>query len=684
MSTLSSLVDFLVAHGPTLLAGVTLVLLAGCLAMRCCRHPVARRQLGVLTAIASGGYLLVAALPLPRWTPPTKAIGLAAAQPQIPAMAVGSPAPLEPEQRLAGLLAAIERLEPAATTPAVPLAAEPKFASPPPAAAPIAWERLAAVAYLGLALLLLLRALFGLWRLGSVLRAGRTGPADLVAAAGLPKGTRLCIADRPVRPFCSGVLRPVVVLPATLMAPARRNQALAVLRHEAAHLRARDPLLQLLLAALSVPLGLHPLFWWLQRDVRFHSELIADDAAAATAGAVSYARELLLLAERHEPALAAVGTVPVFHRPSEFFRRIQMLLQRQGRLSPSPSRARRALHTLVAATLVAAAGSLFGVPLAAQDPKPAPAELRDQNERLRAELDLLRAELGELRVQLNQGAKGPTELRVTELLHEKGFGSASDLAATEALRTYRVREGDSLESIARRELGGATRAQLMQHNPGVEWTRLKVGQNLVLPPRAGSANSLVPPPENSSSDARNQQPNDLESGIQKVAKALEFAMEGRPPRTIPVLQDIPVTTTRFFQADENGLPSRAVDLVPVDLAPSERTTTTTEAIADLASRYLDLQGEIEIAEATASIAQDLYAAGRSSTMEAKRATLQVATLKRKFAIVQRLLDGEIQATESELVWLDQKRKAANQTDALRVDMQMQRAKVRLDALRATK
>lgn len=301
-----------------------------------------------------------------------------------------------------------------------------------------------------------------------------------------------------------------------------------------------------------------------------------------------------------------------------------MLLQRQGRLSPAPSRARRALHTLAACTFVAAAGSLFGVPLAAQDPTPAPAELRDQNQRLRAELDALRAELQQLRASLDQGAKRNSDALTRELAQDFMQDAMGRLA--QPGRTQPVADHSHPETTA-------------ETDPT---------QN---------------PPQGTDPAAPGATP---------------------PPAGVPVLRDIPLMRTLFVDTDNDGLPDQSVPAGTP--APSERQPAgaSAEATADLATRCLDLQSELELAEATASEIQQLVAAGRVSTVEARKATVNLNNLRRKQAIVQRLIRGEIEATQSELGWLERKRKEADKTERLRLDMQFHRANTRLEVLRSVK
>ena len=73
MSAFEAVLAAIAEHGPMLLAGVTVVLAAGLLAMRWQSSYVRRRHLGVVTAVGAGLYLVSAAVPLPRieWPAPS-------------------------------------------------------------------------------------------------------------------------------------------------------------------------------------------------------------------------------------------------------------------------------------------------------------------------------------------------------------------------------------------------------------------------------------------------------------------------------------------------------------------------------------------------------------------------------------------------------------------------------------
>lgn len=116
-----------------------------------------------------------------------------------------------------------------------------------------------------------------------------------------------------VTPMLVGVLRPTVLLPASLVARLPADQLELVLVHELAHLRRLDPLFNLLQTGLDTLLFYHPAVHWISRKVREDRELCCDDVVVHSGGdRLRYARALLALAEARahglpNAALAASG-----------------------------------------------------------------------------------------------------------------------------------------------------------------------------------------------------------------------------------------------------------------------------------------------------------------------------------------------------------------------------------------
>ncbi|MBL8756033.1 MAG: hypothetical protein JNK15_22250, partial [Planctomycetes bacterium] len=391
-------------------------------------------------------------------------------------------------------------------------------------------------------------------------------------------------------------------------------------------------------------LAAHPLLWWLARDVRFHAELLADDAAAAATGRERYARDLLDLAERAEPELAAAGTVPVFHRPSEFFRRIQMLLQREGRLSAPVSLVRRSVQTLAAFALVGVAAATLGVPAAAQEPHRR--ELVAQNDALRAQIDALHTELANLRALLDEHKQKQARDQVPAAVPSPNAHSGSDGATPDGNEALRV-----LDQLAR--VGDMRPTTEEAH------AAIRALQRLAEGPRTDA-------------DADPVRVNEL---LEKAAASADAnSTEAQDAKRVV----LPEMYRRYYDQYLKAFPAR----LPVpgsanaDPQPAPRARTSADDVAELVSRCLDLKGDLELAEMEAAEAKEQHEAGVVSGLDNKRVQLKFATLQRKYAAVRVLVRGEIEATQQEIEVLAALR---DQTGSA---AQLARAKARLEALQA--
>lgn len=181
--------------------------------------------------------------------------------------------------------------QPAATDAAAPVAA---------VTGPLLWP-LAALWMVGASLLLTRWVLghLGIWRLRRSSMAAPPALASrfetLAERLGL-WNVELRLVKRGV-PMAVGVLRPAVLLPASLLARLPMDQVEALLLHELAHVRRHDVLLNALQGLAEALLFHHPTTWWLSRRVRQERELAADALAARLTGdPVVVARALAELA----------------------------------------------------------------------------------------------------------------------------------------------------------------------------------------------------------------------------------------------------------------------------------------------------------------------------------------------------------------------------------------------------
>jgi len=145
---------------------------------------------------------------------------------------------------------------------------------------------------------------------------------------------RLLISDRCTRALSFGIWRSTIVLPADACRADRAQALRYVLMHELAHARQRDGWGHLLFNLAFPLLYFHPLYWWIRSRAYLAAELIADDWAAGRTAKESYVEALIALAKGGGRRQLACGSSPgVFGSRSQFYRRMQMLLDRESRLA---------------------------------------------------------------------------------------------------------------------------------------------------------------------------------------------------------------------------------------------------------------------------------------------------------------------------------------------------------------
>jgi HEAT repeat protein/beta-lactamase regulating signal transducer with metallopeptidase domain len=229
------------------------------------------------------------------------------------------------------------------------------------------WRNVLSVVWLAGTLLILLRLAIGfVLSLLMVLRANIvTDEAwnHLVRRLGRSMGLKQTIillqTNRSMVPITSGIVRPVVILPAGTEDWSRERRR-SVLLHELAHVRRRDCLVQLLTQVASAVYWWNPLVWVASRQLRQESERACDDLVLdAGTRASDYAHDLLEMARalndtRRSPLAAAA----LAHR-SRFEDRLLAILD--------PKLARHALGRVSILSAVFLTSALL-VPLAALQP----------------------------------------------------------------------------------------------------------------------------------------------------------------------------------------------------------------------------------------------------------------------------------------------------------------------------
>lgn len=153
------------------------------------------------------------------------------------------------------------------------------------------------------------------WR--ALVRRTAPAPADwqaraaaLAARIGLRRRFALRVAPDGDTPLAAGLLRPVVLLPAALLARMPVDLLEALLAHELAHLRRHDAAVALLQSAVEALLFYHPAVWSLSARIRHERELVADAIAADAVGSPRRVARALAALDRTHATPPAPRTTP--------------------------------------------------------------------------------------------------------------------------------------------------------------------------------------------------------------------------------------------------------------------------------------------------------------------------------------------------------------------------------------
>ncbi len=165
-----------------------------------------------------------------------------------------------------------------------------------------------------------LQLIGGLSRTRRITRAGTSSPSDalmtrvhaLADRLGVSRGIRVLQSVSIDVPLVVGALRPVIVVPASLLTGLTPLQLDMILTHELAHVRRYDFLVNLVQTVIETLLFYHPAVRWLSDRVHEERENCCDDIAVATCGgdASRYTATLLTLEEARGQSfgLAAAAT----------------------------------------------------------------------------------------------------------------------------------------------------------------------------------------------------------------------------------------------------------------------------------------------------------------------------------------------------------------------------------------
>lgn len=116
---------------------------------------------------------------------------------------------------------------------------------------------------------------------------------QLVERLKLKNYPKLIISLKVEVPMAIGWLKPVVLMPASMVTGLSAIQLEMLLMHELAHIRRHDYLVNLLQTLVEILLFFHPAVMWISKQMRQEREYCSDDIAVAHCGdAVAYAHTL--------------------------------------------------------------------------------------------------------------------------------------------------------------------------------------------------------------------------------------------------------------------------------------------------------------------------------------------------------------------------------------------------------
>jgi beta-lactamase regulating signal transducer with metallopeptidase domain/HEAT repeat protein len=170
-------------------------------------------------------------------------------------------------------------------------------------------------------LLLSLRVIAGFMGAHRLVNYGTAAVSAEIAAAATRIAQRIRVSQtvrvlasvRAPVPMVIGFMRPVVLMPVSLLSGLTLSQIEAILAHELAHVRRYDYAFNVLQTVLETLFFYHPAIWWLSKQLRDEREHACDELAVSLCGddPIFYSRVLLTVeqwrGERISFAPAATG-----------------------------------------------------------------------------------------------------------------------------------------------------------------------------------------------------------------------------------------------------------------------------------------------------------------------------------------------------------------------------------------
>lgn len=157
----------------------------------------------------------------------------------------------------------------------------------------------------------------------------------LIVKSGVKQNITLATSHLIDMPATIGYLKPIILLPVSLINQLSTEEAYAILAHELAHVIRKDYLQNILISMTEILFFFHPSVWWFSSTIKSLREQCCDDLAIKLGAEPMALTKALVQLEEHAPApLFAMA----FSHKKQLFYRIQRLFNMQTKNEYSISR----------------------------------------------------------------------------------------------------------------------------------------------------------------------------------------------------------------------------------------------------------------------------------------------------------------------------------------------------------
>ncbi|MCA9179353.1 MAG: M56 family metallopeptidase, partial [Planctomycetales bacterium] len=159
----------------------------------------------------------------------------------------------------------------------------------------------------------------------------------LTQSMGIRRNVRLLSSASIRVPVAVGIVRPIIIVPLSMLTDLTVSQVEAILLHELAHIRRHDYLVNLGQAVMEVLFFYHPVVWWISRQMRAERENSCDDLAIAACGSVTeYVHSLAALEEHRSHGVPGLATAATGAGAGSLLKRVRRLVEPERRLPARP------------------------------------------------------------------------------------------------------------------------------------------------------------------------------------------------------------------------------------------------------------------------------------------------------------------------------------------------------------